>query len=59
MYKIVSRSARTSLGMEIRICDYVTSLSVTNHVDMFLGIRHENIDHQGKFGLVVGITGSG
>lgn len=55
----MSRSARTSLGMEIRICDYVTSLSVTNHVDMFLGIRHENIDHQGKFGLVVGITGSG
>lgn len=37
IYKIVSRFARTNLGMETRNCDYVTRLSVTNHVYMFLG----------------------
>lgn len=44
---------KSSLGMETRNCDYVTRPSVTNHINMSFGIRHENLGYQGKFGLVV------
>jgi hypothetical protein len=43
----------TWLGMETRNCDYVTRLSVTNHVDIFLRIRHEIYTIREMFGLVV------
>lgn len=41
IYKIVSRFAKTNLGMETQNCDYVTGLSITNHVYMFLGYDTE------------------